>query len=53
MGKFIEKSYSLYLLVLTVRDISDTGTQSHLLFYLLMYGLYIVQRVNNILIILV
>jgi hypothetical protein len=29
----IEYPYSLYLLVLTVRDVSDTGTQIHLLVY--------------------
>jgi hypothetical protein len=29
----IEYPYSLYLLVFTVRDVSDTGTQIHLLFY--------------------
>jgi hypothetical protein len=29
----IEYPYSLYLLVLTVRDVSDTGTQIHRLVY--------------------
>jgi hypothetical protein len=31
--EYIENPYTLYLLVLTVRDISDTGTQIHLLIY--------------------
>jgi hypothetical protein len=53
MCKYMEYPYSLYLLVLTVRDVSDTGTQIHLLVYYLMYRLYIVHVENNIILILV
>jgi hypothetical protein len=44
----IEYTYFLYLLVLTVRDETDTGTQIHLLVYSLMYRMYIVYVVNDI-----
>jgi hypothetical protein len=48
----IEYPYSLYLLVLTVRDVSNTGTQTHLLSTKLFIDC-IVHVVNNIILILV
>jgi hypothetical protein len=53
MCKYLEYPYSLYLLVRTVRGISNTGTEIHLLFYYHMYGLYVVHVVNNVILILV
>ena len=39
MCRYIEYPYSLYLLVLTVRDVSNTGTKIHLLDYKFMHSL--------------
>jgi hypothetical protein len=33
MCKYIEYPYSLYFLVLTLREVSDNGTQIHILLY--------------------
>jgi hypothetical protein len=44
---------SLYLLVLTVRDASDTGTQIHVLVYYFIYRLHIIHVSNNIILMLV
>jgi hypothetical protein len=48
MCKCIEYPYFLYLVVRSVRCVSNTGKQIHLLVYLLMYRLYIVHVVNNV-----
>jgi hypothetical protein len=46
---YIEYPHSLYLLVLTVEVVSDTGTQIHLhlLVYLLMYRLHIIHVLHK------